>query len=46
MMTELKYSVTLSRPDILAAFIQKIQTLNGNNRVLMTSTGQALTAEV
>jgi hypothetical protein len=46
MMTELKYSVTLSRPDSLAAFIQKIQTLNGNNRVLMTSTGNGPSAEV
>jgi hypothetical protein len=45
MMTELKYSVTLKRPDILAAFIQKLQTLNGNNRVLMTSTGNTLPAE-
>jgi hypothetical protein len=45
MMTELKYSVTLGQPNVLAAFVQKIQTLNGNNRVLMTSTGNGLHAE-
>ena len=45
MMTELKYSVTLSQPNVLAAFVQKIQTLNSNNRVLMTSTGNGLHSE-
>lgn len=46
MMSELKYSVTLKRPDTLSAFMQRIQTLNGNNRVLMTSTGNTLPVEV
>jgi hypothetical protein len=45
MMTELKYSVTLKETGILSAFIQRLQMLNGNNRVLMTSTGNALSTE-
>jgi hypothetical protein len=46
MMSELKYSVTLKKPDTLSAFMQRIQILNGNNRVLMTSTGNTLPVEV
>jgi hypothetical protein len=46
MMTELKYSVTLRNPLSLSSFIQKLQILNGNNRVLLTSTGNAPQLEV
>lgn len=46
MMSEIKYSVTLKNPATLSAFMQRIQMLNGNNRVLMTSTGNTLPAEV
>jgi hypothetical protein len=39
MMTELRYDITLSEPSRVGAFIARLQQLNGNNRILVTSAG-------
>ena len=41
MMTELRYDITLLDPTRVGAFIARLQHLNGNNRILVTSTGEA-----
>lgn len=39
LMTELRYDITLLNPARVGAFIGQLQHLNGNNRILVTSTG-------
>ena len=41
MMTELRYDIMLADESRLAAFVTELQQLNGNNRILITSTGEA-----
>jgi hypothetical protein len=41
MMTELRYEITMNEPGRLGAFVARLQQLNGNNRVLITSTGES-----
>ncbi len=41
LMTELRYDIMLADPPRLSAFIARLQHLNGNNRILVTSTGEA-----
>ncbi len=41
LMTELRYDITLLDPTRVGAFISRLQHLNGNNRILVTSTGEA-----
>jgi hypothetical protein len=41
LMTELRYDITLLDPARVGAFITQLQHLNGNNRILVTSTGAA-----
>ncbi len=41
MMTELRYDIMLTDESRLAAFVTELQHLNGNNRILITSTGEA-----
>jgi hypothetical protein len=41
MMTELRYDITLLDPSRVGAFIGQLQHLNGNNRILVTSVGEA-----
>ena len=38
-MTELRYDITLLDPARVGAFIARLQHLNGNNRILITSVG-------
>jgi hypothetical protein len=40
MMTELRYDITLLDPSRIGAFIGRLQHLNGNNRILVTSVGE------
>jgi hypothetical protein len=39
MMTELRYDITLLDPGRVGGFISRLQHLNGNNRILVTSVG-------
>ena len=39
LMTELRYDITLLDPARVGAFIARLQHLNGNNRILITSVG-------
>jgi hypothetical protein len=41
MMTELRYQITMSEAGRLNAFVSKLQQLNGNNRVLITTAGES-----
>ena len=41
MMTELRYDIMFTDESRLGAFIAQLQHLNGNNRILVTSTGEA-----
>jgi hypothetical protein len=41
MMTELRCEITMNQPGRLGAFGARLQQLNGNNRVLITSTGSS-----
>jgi hypothetical protein len=44
LMTELRFSITLRNPSQISLFIQKLQSLNGNNRILLTPAGASLSA--
>ncbi len=45
MMTELRYDITLGEPSRVGAFIARLQQLNGNNRILVTSTAESAMAD-
>lgn len=45
MMTELRFDITLCDPTRVGAFVSRLQQLNGNNRVLVTSTAESASAE-
>ncbi|MEY2600501.1 MAG: hypothetical protein RLZZ142_2760 [Verrucomicrobiota bacterium] len=45
LMTELRLAITLRNPNQISAFLQKLQSLNGNNRILLTPAGSPAPAE-
>jgi len=45
MMTELRYDITLLDPARVGAFLSRLQHLNGNNRILVTSVGDSTMRE-
>jgi hypothetical protein len=45
LLTELRFAVTLRDPAQISPFLQRLQALNGNNRILLTPTGAPLSAD-
>ena len=45
LMTELRLDITLGDPARVGAFIARLQQLNGNNRILVTSSAESVAGE-
>jgi hypothetical protein len=45
LMTELRLAITLRNPNQISAFLQRLQSLNGNNRILLTPAGSPAPTE-
>jgi uncharacterized membrane protein YhiD involved in acid resistance len=45
LMTELRFAIILRDPSQISLFLQKLQSLNGNNRILLTPAGNNFVAD-